>query len=547
MRTIITIIFTNLVYVTLAQNYVPNQLIVQLESKQSIDKSIEEAQVFLPEAEFIMLQPLSKSLNIWLVGYNETNVTSENAAATIERISSVALAQVNHTDIKNRNQPNDAEYGQQWCHFNSSDADMDTDEAWDITTGGVTALGDTIVVAVIDGGADLTHEDLNYWRNYQEIEANGIDDDNNGYVDDYNGWHVYKNSGIVYEDADVNMAGSWDDHGIHVSGIIGAKGNNGIGVSGVSWNVKVMAIRGSSTDEAVLVKSYGYVYDQRMIYNRSQGDSGAYVVATNSSFGVNYGDPAVYPIWCGLYDSMGEVGILSAVAGPNLGINIDNEGDVPGACPSAYTLSTTNSRNNDNRNNGAGYGLVHCDIAAPGTDIYSTIAGDSYGFKTGTSMATPQVAGAIGLMYAAAPAAMLSNNVNYPSVTAATIKNYMLTDGFDSIASMAGESVTGGRLNLFKALTALEQYDTTSTEISNVKRQTSGFKLSPNPVSDVLMISSSEEAQNIKIYSILGELIYSNIISGTTKIDVSQIEAGLYFVIISNGQREETQRVVITR
>ena len=112
---------------------------------------------------------------------------------------------------------------------------------------------------------------------------------------------------------------------------------------------------------------------------------------------------------------------------------------------------------------------------------------------------------------------------------------------------MAGESVTGGRLNLFKALTALEQYDTTSTEISNVKRQTSGFKLSPNPVSDVLMISSSEEAQNIKIYSILGELIYSNIISGTTKIDVSQIEAGLYFVIISNGQREETQRVVITR
>ena len=172
MRTIITIIFIGLVYVTLAQNYVPNQLIVQLESKKSIDKSIEQAQVFLPEAEFIMLQPLSKSLNIWLVGYNETNVTSENAVATIERVSSVALAQVNHTGIKNRNQPNDAEYGQQWCHFNSNDADMDTEEAWDITTGGVTALGDTIVVAVIDGGADLTHEDLNYWRNYQEIEAN---------------------------------------------------------------------------------------------------------------------------------------------------------------------------------------------------------------------------------------------------------------------------------------------------------------------------------------------------------------------------------------
>ncbi|MBL4624340.1 MAG: S8 family peptidase [Flavobacteriales bacterium] len=546
MKAVFTMILVALISVVIAQSHVQNQLIVQLHYQQSVDEAVETAVQLVPGAEFKILQPLSKTLNIWLIGYKEAVLNASKAIDILKSIQTIALAQVNHTGIENRNQPDDANYGQQWCHFNAADADMDTEEAWDITTGGVTALGDTIVVAVIDGGADLSHEDLDYWRNYHEIPNNGIDDDNNGYIDDYNGWHVYKNGGTIFEDEDVNMAGPWDEHGIHVSGIIGAKGNNGIGVSGVSWNVKVMAVRGSSTDEAVLVKSYGYVYDQRMIYNRSDGDSGAYVVATNSSFGVNYGLATDYPIWCGLYDSLGMVGVLSAVAGPNLGIDIDSQGDVPGTCPSNYTISTTNSRNDDTRNSGAGYGLIHCDIAAPGTDIYSTVGGDSYNTKTGTSMATPQVAGAIGLMYAAAPAAMLSNNLDYPSVTASTIRNYMLTEGFDVIASMSGESVTGGRLNLFKALTALELYDTTSTKISNSKFQVSSFKLSPNPANDVLTVFVSKEETTLKMYSILGKLIFTKKLNSFAQIDISTVESGVYFVVVSDGKTEETKRVVIT-
>ncbi len=395
-----------------AQEHVPNQLMIRVESHFA-DDVVEEAKRLWPTADFEIIQPLAQSLNIWMISYDEENVGAEKATVFLEDLEFVAIAQVNHTGIENRNIPDDTNYGSQWCHFNSSDADMDTEEAWSITTGGVTALGDTIVVAVVDGGADLNHEDLDYWKNKHEIPGNGIDDDNNGYVDDYSGWHVYKSGGVISEDENVNFDGFWDDHGIHVSGIIGAIGNNNKGVAGVSWNTKVMAIKGSSTDEAVLVKSYGYIYDQRLIYNRSQGDSGAYVVATNSSFGVNYGDPNSYPIWCGLYDDLGSVGILSAVAGPNLGINIDNEGDVPGACPSNFTFSVTNSTNNDTRNNGAGYGVINCDIAAPGTDIYSTTASNTYGYKTGTSMATPQVAGAVGLMYAAAPAELLQNNIDF--------------------------------------------------------------------------------------------------------------------------------------
>ncbi|MBL4653902.1 MAG: S8 family serine peptidase [Flavobacteriales bacterium] len=621
MRSIFSVFLVVIGTLVMAQSHVQNQLIVQLQHKESISIMAKEATQILPNAEFTILQPLSKSLNIWLVGYNESAVNSDKAIDVLENLQSITLAQVNHNTIENRGQPDDASFGQQWCHFNSNDFDMDSDEAWDVTTGGVTDLGDTIVVAVIDGGADLTHEDLDYWRNYLEIPGDGIDNDNNGYIDDYNGWHVYSSGGTVYEDEDVSSAGSWDEHGIHVSGIVGAKGNNGIGVVGVNWNIKVMAVRGSSTEEAVLIKSYGYVYDQRMIYNRSEGDSGAFVVATNSSFGVNYGDPADYPIWCGLYDALGSVGIISAVAGPNLGINIDVEGDIPGTCPSNYTISTTNSRDNDTRNSGAGYGPIHCDIAAPGTDIYSTTGNSGYGTKTGTSMATPQVAGAVGLMYSSVCAEMFSN---YNSAGLAyQIREYMLTDGFDTISSMLGESVTGGRLNLSRCIAAVASNicmlnlpgdingngiidageivgdinndgvistgeiagdvngngiidfpeitgdvdgdgvindgeiagdangngvidGSETTGLSIYKTELSDFKISPNPANDILIVSISEEQRNLKLYSILGELILTKELHYTTRIDVSNIDSGIYFVVVSNGKTEETKRVVIT-
>lgn len=528
-----------------AQQHQPNQLIVQLEYGKDVENSLKQMNLLLPDGNFELKQDLSKTLNIWLIGYNEQLVPSNRAIDVLESLSDIALAQVNHTNIENRNTPDDPDFGGQWCHFQSSDADMDSEEAWDVTTGGVTAMGDTIVVAVVDGGQDLTHEDLDYWKNYNEIAGNLIDDDNNGYVDDVNGWHVYSSGGTVYEDEDVSSAGVWDDHGIHVAGIIGAKGNNSTGVVGVNWNVKIMAVRGSSTEESVLIKSYGYVYDQRMIYNRSGGDSGAYVVATNSSFGVNYGDPADYPIWCALYDSLGRAGILSAVAGPNLGIDIDSQGDVPGTCPSNYTISTTNSRDNDNRNASAGYGATQCDIAAPGTDVYSTTKGNTYGYKTGTSMATPQVAGAVALMYAAAPYQMLANNLDYPSVTAATIRDYMLTYGFDSIASMDGQSVTGGRLNLFKAVQSLENYDTTSTGLAT-KEMLNDIIIFPNPSNQFLTIQVNGVTNgNITIVNMLGAIVYQNSTNGTKMIDISQFGSGVYYLIINNGMADRSKRIVI--
>ena len=154
----------------------------------------------------------------------------------------VRVIQNNHTNIKLREAvPDDPYYYQQWAP-----AIMSLPQAWEaFTTGGVTATGDTIVVAVIDGGAYLAHEDLNFWKNYHEIPNNGIDDDGNGYMDDYHGWNAYNHNGNI----------SSDDHGTHVAGIIGAVGNNGRGVCGVNWNVRVMPVGGSSGNESIVVEA----------------------------------------------------------------------------------------------------------------------------------------------------------------------------------------------------------------------------------------------------------------------------------------------------
>ena len=199
-------------------------------------------------------------------------------------------------------------------------------DAWDnYTTGGTSALGDEIVIAIIDDGFDLDHEDLNFWQNDNEI-PNGVDDDNNGYIDDFEGWNAYNQTGNIPA----------DDHGTHVSGIAAALGNNGKGISGVNWNTQVMPIAGSSDNEAIVIEAYSYVLEMCARYNETNGQEGAFVVVTNASFGVNQGDPDDFPIWCGLYDELGSEGILNCAATANHNWNIDQVGDVPTACTSNF-------------------------------------------------------------------------------------------------------------------------------------------------------------------------------------------------------------------
>ncbi len=178
--------------------------------------------------------------------------------------------------------PNDPEYFEQW-HMNLINAP----EIWEFTTGGVTPLGDTIVIASLES-CDTQHEDLkdNIWRNHLEIPNNGIDDDNNGYVDDYQGYNTVSE----------NDQHQIFPHGTGVCGIMGAKGNNGTGITGVNWDTKMMVVSNTLLISEI-IDACEYVLDQRVAYNNSNGAEGAFVVATNSSFGFDLRFPEDNPLF----------------------------------------------------------------------------------------------------------------------------------------------------------------------------------------------------------------------------------------------------------
>jgi len=440
---------------TLAQdsgiNYIEGELMLLLQPSTSIEAwcTLQNQET---NAAFYPRQKLCQSMNLWLIEFDHEVIDTKVALHHIERNRNVILAQLNHTDLVVRSLPNDPFFDEQWAFDNngsnggSGTADISASEAWDLTTGGLTQYGDTIVVAVVDGGFTLNQEDLveNFYRNHHEIPNNNIDDDQNGYVDDVQGWNAYLNGGTHFN----------DNHGTHVSGTVGAKGNNGIGVTGVNWDVKVMPVSGSSSNESTVVSAYGYILDMRKLYNQTNGEKGAYVVATNSSFGVDYGDPAEYPLWCAMYDSLGYAGVLSAGATANLNINIDVTGDVPTSCDSDFLLSVTNTTSSDVKYSSAGFGAIEIDLAAPGTQIYSTLP-SGYGRLTGTSMATPHVAGAIGLMYSAVCSKTLDEYAFNPGALALFMRSKLLNEGVDVLMSLNGLVASSGRLNLFNAVSSV--------------------------------------------------------------------------------------------
>ena len=462
------LIIINLLF---GQEIVQDRIIVKI----APDISRAEFNSSLDTSRFVINKVLVRRLNI--VSIKLKNDSIEPLSAIKEfRTSPFVDKVIPDTKVARRNTPDDTQFSQQWALHNTGqsggtvDADIDAIEAWDISTGGLTPLGDTIVVAIVDGGMLLTHADLipNLWTNWGEIAGNGIDDDDNGYIDDIHGWNAYSSNGSIPSDG----------HGTHVAGIVGAKGNNGSYVSGVNWNVKLMALGGSSGTTSIVLEAYGYILDQRAIYDSTGGASGAFVVATNSSFGVNNADcnSATYSLWNDMYNAMGEYGILSCGATMNNNSNVDVTGDVPTGCDSDYMVAVTNTTRNDSKNSGAAYGLTTIDLGAPGTQVLSTYTGGGTSSLSGTSMASPHVAGAIGFIHSSMSYGLASFFRASPDQGALIIKQIIL-DGTDQLPSLNGITVSGGRLNLYNsALLSMEYLAADSLDpnpITNLSADTS--------------------------------------------------------------------------
>ncbi|CAD5976958.1 Ig-like domain-containing protein [Planktothrix agardhii] len=317
--------------------------------------------------------------------------------------------------------PNDPGYPQLWGLNNigqsggTADADIDAPEAWDIQKG-----NQNLVIGVIDTGVDYNHPDLvgNIWTNPGEIAGDGIDNDNNGYIDDTRGWD------FAYND---NNPMDVHGHGTHVSGTIAGKGNNGVGVTGVAWNAKIMPLKFLNNSGS------GYLSDAILAINYATAKG---VKLTNNSWGGGGYSQALSDA----INTAGQQGALFIAAAGNDGTN----NDIYPAYPASYNLSNIISVASTTRTDGlswfSNYGATTVDLGAPGSDIYSTLPNSSYGTYSGTSMASPHVTGAAALLW--------SQN---PTWTAQQVKDRLMQKT-DPISALSGKTVSGGRLNINNAL-----------------------------------------------------------------------------------------------
>jgi serine protease len=436
-------------------DHVQGELLIVLEDGVDIQQLLPEFGHFENKRTKAITTKLKTApIPLWKLRFDHNQTHEIRYLDKVRSMRGVQMAQFNHL-IEYRNIPDDPQFPNQWQYLNDgingavADADIDMDLAWDITTGGLTYNGDTIVACVIDGGMDPSHQDFgdNLWKNWAEIPDNDIDDDNNGYVDDFNGWSAYDDNDNVF------IGGS---HGTPVAGIIGAQGNNGIGVSGVNWDVKVMIVRGGG-NEAAALEAYAYPYTLRKRYNETMGEEGAFVVVTNASWGTDLLHWEDAPIWCSFYDSLGVQGILSCGATANANYNIDEQGDMPTSCPSDYLITVTNMASDDKKVSGAGYGIETIDLGAFGAGTWTTALNNNYSGFGGTSGATPHVSGSVALAYSVSCDILADLAMENPGQSALLIKEFIL-NGVKPNESLEGKTLTGGKLNVNNSLLLLQNF-----------------------------------------------------------------------------------------
>ena len=342
-------------------------------------------------------------------------------------------------------------------------------QAWDTTTG-----SSNVVVAVIDQGIDNTHQDLaaNMWQNPVDSSVNGVDDDGNGFVDDVRGFNFVNNNFQIFSNSDL------ETHATHVAGIIGARGNNLTGVTGVNWNVRLMSLKfldeDGFGDTADAIDAVSYAKMMRDLWVSTGGTKGANIRVVNASFG----GTEFSQLFQNAINGLNTSGVLFVAAAGNVddGTREPNNDLVPHFpssfnVPNVIAVAATDA--SDTLSSFSHFGKTSVDLAAPGEVILSTTppctdpgpfpkpcepsfpvgftpTQDTYSFFSGTSMSAPHVSGSAALLWA-----------QNPNLTVQQVKGLLLYNG-DVFPNLVDKTLTGRRLNVGSSMQSLLENDVTN-------------------------------------------------------------------------------------
>jgi len=397
---------------------VPNEVLIKVRDNASTN----DVSALEKLADADKSQKLSKLRSGTLMRLRSKSKNTEALLKAFENNPHVEFVEPNYV-LKLGADPNDPSYSSLWGLENTGQtiadtvgtagADIDADAAWAVTTGSA-----AVVVGVVDTGIDYTHPDLaaNMWTN-----PGGIGNAACG-------------AGSFGFNAINSTCDPKDDHGhgTHVAGTIGAVGNNGVGVAGVNWTTSIMALKflssGGSGTTADAVVAIDFAIQAKI-------DGVNLRVLSNS-----WGGGAFSKALLDVINKANENDILFVAAAGNNGSSNDSYPHYPSSYTTPNMISVAATDNRDQLAYFSNYGATTVHLAAPGVNTYSTLWGGGYGFKSGTSMATPHVAGVAALVLSA-----------FPSLTTAQVKSAIL-DNTDPLPNLTGRCTTGGRLNAAKAV-----------------------------------------------------------------------------------------------